>query len=220
MISPGNVTVFLNPPIQISATASTGAYTAGQFMFLQIVNSTYSQYNTNPNGNIFYLKNNTSGPPATQDFDGPLLDNGASANVGYPFIYNGSRNNFNLGSSYGNPIPAAGLSNPYMQDAPSYNSPLTNQFVWEADTFSTYLMYQPSLFPADWIALGAVDWSWSEQATNNAGPVNPAWDGNSSQQPNPSVITDLAGGGLPHMGESGLQLPQPAAKPVSLRGLI
>ena len=48
---PGYVTILLSPGIDISATASTDNYTAGQFMFMQIINTNYRQY-TNFNGNI------------------------------------------------------------------------------------------------------------------------------------------------------------------------
>ncbi len=43
-IRPGNITVRLDPPIKIQATSTTDADTSGNFMFMQVINSSYRRY--------------------------------------------------------------------------------------------------------------------------------------------------------------------------------
>jgi hypothetical protein len=80
--------VTLSPPIQISFTASTGANTQGQFMIMQIIDTSYSQY-TDSRKQSWYLTNG----PAFPGFNGPLHDDSATYNsIGYPFLIGGTWN--------------------------------------------------------------------------------------------------------------------------------
>jgi hypothetical protein len=71
---------------QISFTASTGANTQGQFMIMQIIDASYSQY-TDSSNQSWYLTNG----PAFPGFNGPLHNDSATYNsIGYPFLYGGT----------------------------------------------------------------------------------------------------------------------------------
>ena len=185
---PGEAVVQLLPAIFIEATAATDLYTAGSFIFMQVVNTT-DRRSVDEIGDPTYKRNDASQPP----FDGPLIDGGA---IGYPYVYQGSV--FNTGWSLGAnaSIPTIPYASPWMSDRPANDVPLDYQMTSASDTFSTYLMYQPTtnVNVGVWIALGELDWSWSETATAVAGTWTAPPD---SPQPAPTNQTPSGDAAFP-----------------------
>ena len=190
--------VGLSPGIKIQATASTGQFTAGSFMFLQILNSTY-QSRTSPAGVDVYLKNDTV-TPGGQNFNGPLHD---ADPLGYPFAYSGGSggggpSGGGIASSSGfyltanNSMPFAGTGTPELSDAPSFIDSANNRMMTRTDKFSTYLMYKPT--GGVWIALSQADWNWSETATLG---IDGALFGPTSPQPTPTIKVPSGDGVFP-----------------------
>jgi hypothetical protein len=166
-------TVNLSPPIVISATATVGQYTAGQFMFLQIVDSTIRSYISNT-GQSWY----TANTPAFPGFGGPLID--SDSTIGYSYVYNSKVGfSWSLPTNGNNSLPG---SAPFMTDGPGASTDIDYSQVGAMDAFSTYLMYEPNIQGSVWIALSEVDWSWSDTATNAGG----TWTGSTVPQPTPA----------------------------------
>jgi len=182
------ITVQLKPPIQISFTASTGTNTQGQFMIMQIIDASYTQYNDSTNQSWFL----TNGP-AFPAFNGHLHDDSSAYNsLGYPFYYGPNPpgtlyDSQRLGAN--SSIPAAGLAAPYLQDYPGFTSSSSNETVTDKGSFSDYLMYKPNEMGSVWIALSEIDWSWSATAINIGG----TWSGPNSKQPTPTGPTTPSG---------------------------
>jgi hypothetical protein len=188
--------------IILDATSSTNANTAGSFMFMQILNTTYTEF-TVPNGTSQYRKNDwdrTNEVPPGENFNGKLLDDGNP--IGYPFQYHGAAGGGSGGGDddeYFNGwvmpalsiMPTATSGTPRMGDAPDFASARTNIVLTIAETFSTYLMYKPTLSGV-WIALSEIDWGTSVTATNPAG----IWTGPADQNITPSAPITPSGDAL------------------------
>ena len=78
--------VLLSPPIQISATSSVGQYTAGQFMFMQIINSTVRSY-VDSTGQSWYIANSPAFPAVNGPLEDPTPSTGTHTAAWY--TYNG-----------------------------------------------------------------------------------------------------------------------------------
>lgn len=197
-----HATVWLNPGIHIQATSSTGPYTAGRFMFMQIIDSNFKKW-TNASGTSQYIKNDITIPPSAAypdgiDLNGPLLDDPP---IAYPFSYNGASNYTSWvlgpnGTMPFAPAPGAPIPNPpEMVDTPAMSVPLSYQMLSQSEDFSTYLMYKPSTSGV-WIALQKVSWSWSKTANRPPGGNWSATTGD-TPQPNPTITTPTGAAAFP-----------------------
>ncbi len=129
-------------PLVIQFTASTDTYTAGQFMLMQIVNSSYGQY-TDATGQSWYLTNG----PAFPGFSGPLHDDSSSfLSLGYPVVYGPAPPlepqiiYYSLNTPANTSIPGPLYVPPWTADNPGLSVGLTNETVTRSGTFSDYLM--------------------------------------------------------------------------------
>jgi hypothetical protein len=181
----GQFAVALAPPIQIQASASTDQFTAGDFMFLSILNKVY-QAKIDALGQSSYRKNDYVNNRTNANFNGSLQDS-ETGQLGYGFYYRtapGPLQNVQMFSSFAlaanGSMPAAGTGTPEMQDQPSFQDFNTNQMMTVTESFSTYLMYRPT--GGVWIALDELDWNWTETATNATGVLT----GPTSAQPAPT----------------------------------
>jgi hypothetical protein len=150
--------------IRFEATASTDQWTAGAFMFLQIIDNVYTSATIN--GNTTYFANNvdySNQNPPGQNFNGKLHD---YSTLAYPFYYSDNPalfySSFSLPSSSSTPYMTYG--SPETFDQPNDDSEsATPTMVTATESFSTYLMYNGG--SGVWIAIAEADWSWTETAT-------------------------------------------------------
>ena len=178
---PGEVTVWLNPGINIQATASTGQYTAGSFMFMQVINTNRKEV-TDSNNQPYYIDNDIM-IPGGENFNGPLIDDSP---IGYNFTYDGTSDLHGWYLPPNNSMPVPPASPPVVEDLPRGSVPNTFYRVFVDESFSTYLMYKPAgPVGGVWIALSAVDWSWSKEL---ARPLGGSWTATPpSSQPTPTT---------------------------------
>ena len=199
-IYPNEVTVVLLPGIHIQATASTVADTAGSFMFMQLIISNYKTY-VDDDGQSWYRKNDIS-YPGGDDFMGALYDDPP---FGYEFTYDGptDHHGWYLPANSAIPMPADPPEDtpapPEMIDTPAMSVPDTYQGVEDSESFSTYLMYKPGGVGV-WVALKAIDWSWSSSASRQPGGP---WTASPDCTPaRPDTSDARRRGGVPNLGES------------------
>lgn len=184
--------VYLDPGLYIQATATTTAYTAGYFMFMQILNKEY-HYSIDNNGNSYYNQNNIPPGVGEPNFNGPLHDGSETA---YRYTLNNGNilyDRFYLPDSSSTPATTLGFL-PRMHDSPKESVDINWKEVSLKDEFSTYLMYYPS-FGGVWIALCKLDWTFDATAKSPGGGTG--WTGPNVVQPDAHVSTPTGDDAFP-----------------------
>ncbi len=193
-LSGGIASVGMSRPAGFQASGSTGPFTDGSFMFLQIVNNSYLQYTDTAGANpgSHYKKNNMV--IDGQNYNGPLHDGNLTAYL-YSWPQNpglGLKSFWSIAASSSLPFP--NLGNPTMGDTVQFVSPVpttinNTQNVTKISlitSFSTYIMYGKS---GVWIGVSKLDWTESETATFVGGVLT----GPTSAQPQPAGASSPMG---------------------------
>ena len=204
-----NLGAQIDPDVQIQGTASLGNAPAGQFMFMQIINSIGIDYH-DANGAPWSMANNAS--YADGAFNGPLLDPtpGNPPEFAQEFTYTTSQGQTIVGNTSwrlpdqnGNTtFPAGGATGYFIADTPYFSTPAGAQDMSVSESFSDYLMYQANMQGSVWIAVSEMDWSWS--ASVSQGPPGIA---SSNPQPAPTgPITPSGAAAFPWWVNTGTNL--------------